>query len=122
MAEVYKIRIPVLNSSGAPTGNYVEYDVQDAITRRALAEAINSLNREIEALQEKMVNLGEAKAKCIDSEDLPKVCGESLVVVGSGAPSVTPKFVGQRYHDDTNRKVYEAFAVTNSVSDWVLLN
>lgn len=100
----------------------ITYNIKDTIANHALAEAINSLNGEVEALQEKMVNLGEAKAKCIDSEDLPKVCGESLVVVGSGAPSVTPKFVGQRYHDDTNRKVYEAFAVTNSVSDWVLLN
>ena len=99
-----------------------EYQIKDAIVHRTLTEAINSLNGEVEALKEKMVNLGEAKAKCIDSEELPKVCGGDLVIIGDGAPSVTPKFVGQRYHDDTNRKVYEAFAVTNSVSDWVLLN
>jgi hypothetical protein len=87
-----------------------------------LAQAFAVLFAAIDGLKAQLNNLGETKAKCIDSEDLPKVCGASLVIDGDGAPSVVPMFVGQRYHDTTNKKVYEAFAVTNSTADWTLLN
>lgn len=89
-----------------------------------LAQAFAVLFAAIDGLKAQLDNLGETKAKCIDFEDMPKVCGQPLVVEGDGAPAtpVVPTMVGQRYHDTTNRKVYEAFAVTNSVSDWVLLN
>ena len=30
--------------------------------------------------------------------------------------------IGQEYLDVTNKKCYKAFSITNSVSDWVLLN
>lgn len=87
-----------------------------------IAQAFAQMQAEIDGLKAQLNNLGETKAKCIDSEDLPKVCGASLVIDGDGAPSVVPMFVGQRYHDTTNKKVYEAFAVTNSTVDWTLLN
>ena len=87
-----------------------------------IAQAFAQMQAEIDGLKAQLQNLGETKAKCIDSEDLPKVCGASLVIEGDGAPSVVPMFVGQRYHDTTNKKVYEAFAVTNSTADWTLLN
>ena len=87
-----------------------------------IAQAFAQMQAEIDGLKAQLNNLGETKAKCIDSEDLPKVCGTSLVIEGDGAPSVVPMFVGQRYHDTTNKKVYEAFAVTNSTADWTLLN
>ena len=89
-----------------------------------LAQAFAVLFAAIDGLKAQLDNLGETKAKCIDFEDMPKVCGQPLVVEGEGAPAmpVVPTMVGQRYHDNTNRKVYEAFAVTNSVSDWVLIN
>lgn len=89
-----------------------------------LAQAFAVLFAAIDGLKAQLDNLGETKAKCIDFEDMPKVCGQPLVVEGDGAPAmpVVPTMVGQRYHDTTNRKVYEAFAVTNSVSDWVLIN
>lgn len=87
-----------------------------------IAQAFAELLVYCEGLRDNLKNLGETKATCIDSEYLPKVCGESLVIEGAGAPSVVPMFVGQRYHDTTNKKVYEAFSVTNSTSDWTLLN
>ncbi len=87
-----------------------------------IAQAFAQQLADIEGLKAQLMNLGETKAKCIDSEDLPKVCGSSLVVEGAGAPAIVPMFKGQRYHDTTNKKVYEAFDVTNSVSDWILLN
>ena len=87
-----------------------------------IAQAFAQMQAEIDGLKAQLNNLGETKAKCIDSEDLPKVCGAPLVIEGEGAPSVVPMFVGQRYHDTTNKKVYEAFAVTNSTANWTLLN
>lgn len=90
--------------------------------QNVVAQAIAVLTAAIAGHTEQLQNLGECKAKCIDSEYMPKVCGYPLVVEGAGAPSIVPRFVGQRYHDTTNSKVYEAFAVTNSTSNWVLLN
>lgn len=87
-----------------------------------LAQAFAVLFAAIDGLKAQLDNLGETKAVCIDSENLPKVCGEPLVIEGAGAPAVVPMFSGQRYHDTTGKKCYEAFAVTNSVNDWVLLN
>lgn len=87
-----------------------------------LAQAFADLFGMIDGLRANTKHLGECQATCIDSEYLPKVCGESLVIEAAGAPSIAPLFVGQRYHDTTNRKVYEAFAVTNNTNDWVLLN
>ena len=90
--------------------------------QNVVAQAIAVLTAAVEGHSAQLQNLGECKAKCIDGEDLPKVCGAPLVIEGEGAPSVVPMFVGQRYHDTTNKKVYEAFVVTNSTADWTLLN
>ena len=89
-----------------------------------LAQAFAVLFAAIDGLKAQLDNLGETKAVSIDFEEQPKLCGQPLVVEGSGAPAspVVPTMVGQRYHDTTNNKVYEAMRVTNSVSDWVLLN
>lgn len=89
-----------------------------------LAQAFAVLLAAIDGLKAQLDNLGETKAVSIDFEEQPKLCGQPLVIEGDGAPAapVVPTMVGQRYHDTTNRKVYEAFAVTNSVSDWVLIN
>lgn len=88
-----------------------------------LAQALCDLEASVAGIVERLKNLGEAKAKCIDFEDVPKVCSGPMVIEGTGAPSVLPRFVGQRYHDTTaNAKhLYEAFAVTGDLSDWVLI-
>lgn len=87
-----------------------------------LAQLLCDLDSRVKGIMARLENLGEVKATTIDSENLPKVCGQPLVVEGAGAPAVVPLFVGQRYHDKTNSKCYEAFAVTGSTSDWKLLN
>ncbi len=87
-----------------------------------LAQAFADLFGLIDGLVENTKHMGSFKATEIDLEYLPKVCGYPLVVDGAGAPSIVPRFIGQRYHDITNSKCYECFRVTNSVSDWVLLN
>ena len=87
-----------------------------------IAQAFAQLLGDIQGVIENLKHMGSFKATDIDCENMPKVCGYPLVVEGAGAPSIVPRFVGQRYHDTTNNKCYEAFAVTNSTANWVLLN
>lgn len=89
---------------------------------RVLVEAVAWLDARCKALESMIDNAGDLKARNIDSENMPMVCGYSMVVEGAGAPSVVPRFVGQHYVDTTNRKVYLATKVTNATSDWTLLN
>lgn len=89
-----------------------------------LAQAFAVLFAAVDGLMAQLENLGETKAVSIDFEEQPKLCGGPMVIEGSGAPAGldVPRMVGQRYHDITNNKCYEAFRVTGSISDWVLLN
>lgn len=89
-----------------------------------IAQAFAQLLGEIEGLKAQLKNLGETRAICINSEDVPKVQNYPMIVYGAGAPSApnVPAFIGQKYLDTTNKKEYTAFSVTNSVSDWVLMN
>ena len=87
-----------------------------------LAQLLCDLDARVKGIMERLENLGDVKAKTIDSENLPMVCGQPLVVSGAGAPAVVPQFVGQRYHDTTNSKIYEAMAVTGNTNNWKLLN
>ena len=89
-----------------------------------LAQAFAVLFAAIDGLKEQLENLGEAKAVSIDFENSPKLCGQDMFLTGDGAPASpnVPTMVGQEYLDVTNKKCYKAFSVTNSISDWVLLN
>ena len=89
-----------------------------------LAQAFAQMLGEIDGLKAQLGNLGETRALCINSEDVPKVQNYPMIVYGAGAPSApnVPAFIGQKYLDVTNKKEYTAFSVTNSVSDWVLIN
>ena len=89
-----------------------------------IAQAFAQLVGEIAGLKAQLDNLGETRAVCINSEDMPKVQNYPMIVYGAGAPSApnVPAFIGQKYLDTTNKKEYTAFSVTNSVSDWVLIN
>ena len=89
-----------------------------------IAQAFAQMLGEIEGLKAQLDNLGETRAVCINSEDMPKVQNYPMIIYGSGAPTApnVPAFIGQKYLDTTNKKEYTAFSVTNSVSDWVLIN
>ena len=89
-----------------------------------LAQAFAVLFAAIDGLTAQLANLGETKAKSIDFEESPKLCGQNMYIQGDGAPAapVVPTMIGQEYMDLTNRKLYKAFAITNNVSDWVLIN
>ena len=89
-----------------------------------LAQAFAVLFAAIDGLKAHLENLGETKAVSIDFENSPKLCGQDMFITGDGAPVApnVPTMIGQEYLDVTNKKCYKAFSVTNSVSDWVLLN
>ena len=89
-----------------------------------LAQAFAVLFAAIDGLKAQLENLGETKAVSIDFENSPKLCGQDMYLTGEGAPAApnVPTMVGQEYLDVTNKKCYKAFSITNSVSDWVLLN
>ena len=96
--------------------------------RAPLAEEINTIKQkaaqnsgDIERLIESKDQLGEAKAISLDMEKWPTLTGLPITRAGDGAPAVIPDFVGQKYADLTNRKLYFAFGVS-SVSDWVVMN
>ena len=89
-----------------------------------LAQAFAQMLGEIDGLKAQLDNLGDVRAICVNSEDVPKVQNYPMIVYGAGAPSApnVPAFIGQKYLDVTNKNEYTAFSVTNSVSDWVLIN
>ena len=89
-----------------------------------LAQAFAVLFAAIDGLKAQLENLGETRAVSIDFENSPKLCGQDMFITGDGAPAApnVPTMIGQEYLDVTNKKCYKAFSVTNSVSDWVLLN
>lgn len=96
--------------------------------RKPLADEIDVLilkekqnARDIENMITQKDQLGEAKAISLDTEKWPTMTGLPIMREGDGAPAVIPDFVGQKYADLTNRKLYFAFGVS-SVSDWVVMN
>lgn len=84
-----------------------------------IAQAMAAMQSEIDGLKAQLRDLGETRATCIDSADVPKVCGVPMVTVGSGAPAEVPQFGGQLYLDTAAPALYAAKAVGNSTGDWV---
>lgn len=66
-------------------------------------------------------SLGEANAKSLDLDELPKICGFSMYVIAATAPNVAPDFISQHWIDTVSKKVYIAVGVS-SAADFVVLN
>ena len=116
LGHLAEMKIPAKSPSSTLEDAYV------SIVRKKLKPILEARAAEIEAQKRAEA---EAKAEKEHSTTLPSLKTEMPVVpppMSTTAPSVVPMFVGQRYHDTTNKKVYEAFAVTNSTVDWTLLN
>ena len=85
-----------------------------------LTEAIVALNSKVAALEKMLLDthtLIDLKLKSLDVQDI-YICGNAEVITGNGAPTIVPRFIGQRYLDLTNNKVYTAFRLTNTTGDW----
>ena len=96
--------------------------------RAPLAEEIDILitketrnAKDIEWMIKYKDHLGDVTAISLDTEKWPTITGLPIMRIGSGTPSMIPDFIGQRYVDTTNKKLYFAFGV-NSISDWGVLN
>ena len=108
--------IPTKVSQLTNDSKFVSSDITDA-----LAKSIAQNSGDINSLIASKDQLGEAKAISLDTEKWPTMTGLPIMREGDGAPAVIPDFVGQKYADITNRKLYFAFGVS-SVSDWVVMN
>lgn len=83
----------------------------------AVAQAFAQMKARLDGMEYELKNPGTP-----DFYTMPTIGGQPQILFGEGAPSVVPMYVGQRYHDTLNKKIYEAMSVTNSTADWVLLN
>ena len=108
--------VPTKVSQLTNDSNFVSSDITDA-----LDQSIAQNSGDIERLIESKDQLGDAKAISLDTEKWPTMTGLPIMREGDGAPAVIPDFVGQKYADITNKKLYFAFGVS-SVSDWVVMN
>lgn len=86
-----------------------------------LAEHITSIEENIDVLQKTQAIFGKLTGETIDVKNIPLICGNPLVVIQSGAPSIAPDFIGQLLIDTAGAKAYIAFGYTN-VSNWKALN
>jgi hypothetical protein len=66
-------------------------------------------------------NLGDVRARSIDVDNLPKICGFDMFVISTTAPSVAPDFIPQIWVDTTAKKAYIAVGVSTS-ADFIALN
>jgi hypothetical protein len=94
-----------------------------AVTREKIADDAASY---VEAIKENVDsinvdNLGDVRAKSIDMDELPKVCGFSMYIISTTAPNVAPDFISQHWIDTVAKKVYIAVGVS-SAADFVALN
>ena len=87
----------------------------------AIAESLNEINARVDGL-ETPVALPDIIANSIDTQEIPKIGGCSVLLSGSGSPvtnNISTDFVGQLYIDTTNGKMYFAKGVGGS-NNWVL--
>lgn len=78
----------------------------------AIKENVDSINVD---------NLGDVRAKSIDMDELPKICGFPMYIISTTAPNVSPDFISQHWIDTVAKKVYVAVGVS-SAADFVVLN
>jgi hypothetical protein len=92
-------------------------DVKDT-TEKATAQSLSELNARITALEAIISN------KIKDRIDVTKefnVWGKTnLILIGSGAATFAPDFIGQKYIDTTGGNVYIAVGVSNA-GNWKLV-
>ncbi|MGM9760227.1 MAG: hypothetical protein ACI30I_08980 [Parabacteroides sp.] len=86
-----------------------------------LSKAVEGIDASLDLLIEKKDSLGDATAVNLDMENFPTYNGLPSVIIGSGAPSEAPGFIGQKYMDTAAKKLYIAFGYS-STGDWVAMN
>jgi hypothetical protein len=91
--------------------------------RIVVSEALARLKADLETLKA-LINdgeLGTVHATSLTSDDVPKVCGMPMILVGQTAPTTVPDFTGQIYIDVVAAKAYIG-TYTSTVSNWKQIN
>ena len=106
-------------------------DVVDSLTSESATAPLSAaqgkkLQDEKEALRYDneaidLYNLGDVRARSIDVDNLPKICGFDMFVMSTTAPSVAPDFIPQIWVNTTAKKAYIAVGVSTS-ADFIALN
>jgi len=81
------------------------------------AEHIAKLWEELQALKDRIDQLGDARARSLTLDKLFQICGQDFYTEGSGAPTTAGICKFAEYHDTTNNKFYKY-----NGSNWVALN
>lgn len=117
----------------AASGTQVEKD------ESVVSETLAQMHQEIENIKDGLGEEEYIRARGIMLDRVPDVASGAMKLIASGAPNAdvepdnwdmekygvwrgVPRFIGQEYYDVVNKKKYEAFSLTNSVNDWVLMN
>ena len=87
-----------------------------------LAQAFAQQQAEIDGLKAQLAHLGETKATSIDFEESPKLLGQPMFALVSGAPTESPRAVGLFRFDPGTGTLYASKDVTNSTDDWTIVN
>ena len=87
-----------------------------------LAQAFAQQQAEIDGLKAQLAHLGETKATSIDFEESPRLLGQPMFALVSGAPAEVPHAVGLFRFDPNTGTMYASKSVTNSTSDWSVIN
>lgn len=84
-----------------------------------IAEALLAIFTKMQALEEFIKNsiFENLQADNITAVKSIKYKGAALYLSGTGAPSITPDFVGQKYINTTTKVSYDAVG-TDSAADW----
>ena len=127
-------KVDKIAGMGLSTNDYTNTDKSqvaqnkdtNSIQDTVVAEALAKLNQEFEALKKIIAsgNLGDVHVTSLTSDNVPKYCGQSMILNGSGSPitnAVLPAFEGQIYVDTTNRNVYMC-SDSSSATYWKQLN
>ncbi len=95
----------------------IAYSFMGQADNKVVCESFAQLFKKMAALAAVIDNMGDAKARNLDIDNMPQVVGTDMISVGDDEPDV-PQFPGQIYIQSTGI-VYFAIAVTNSASDWL---
>lgn len=91
---------------------------EDVLTpAEVLAEHIAKIENDVAALMERIDQLGDARARSLTLDTLPKICGKDFYTEGAGAPTVAGACEFAEYYDTTNGIFYKY-----NGSAWMALN
>lgn len=88
---------------------------------QVLVEAIAELRKEVDTLAYALKYQGDVKANSVDVVDGYNIIGQKMFDVVTSAPTELPNAKGLFRYDTVNKALYVSKSVTNSTSDWSIV-